>query len=185
MSALWRGRETRKRLHVGCGAVILPGWINVDLERRRGVDRTVDVRRSFPFTGLTHIFAEHFLEHLIEEEGARFLNNCRRALRTGGGLRVSTPNLDWVMATHYSREEKDPEKRVEQCRITNRAFHGWGHRFLYNDTTLERALTAAGFAAVSFHAYGESGDPELTGLEKHERYSDDTVLPHVLIAEAR
>jgi predicted SAM-dependent methyltransferase len=182
---LFRRAEVSDRLHVGCGSLILPGWINVDLESQPGVDHVLDVRRGLPFENLRYVFAEHFLEHLTEEEGKAFLRECRRILAPAGALRLSTPNLDWVMVTHYNWQERDPATRIEQCRILNRAFHGWGHQFLYNDTLLERALRDAGFDRVEFRPYGKSGDPELRGLERHEIYPDWGTLQHVLIAEAR
>jgi predicted SAM-dependent methyltransferase len=178
-------RETRDRLHVGCGKVILPDWINVDLRRAPGVDYVSDVRTGMRFRDLAYIYAEHFLEHLTEAEGTRFLRDCREALREGGAIRVSTPNLDWVMATHYSVKEGDPVRKRRQCREINRAFHAWDHRFLYNDAMLEYALLQAGFGVVTFHEYGESGDPELRGVEKHDEYPNYGALRHVLIAEAR
>lgn len=178
-------RENRDRLHVGCGKFAFPGWINVDLERSPGVDYVSDVRSGVRFRDLAYVYAEHFLEHLTEGEGGKFLRDCRQALRESGILRVSTPNLDWVMATHYSVAERDPARKRRQCRAINRAFHGWDHRFLYNDATLEHALRTSGFRQVTFHEYGGSDDPELRGLEKHEKYPNFGSLQHVLIAEAR
>lgn len=178
-------RESRDRLHVGCGKLVFPEWINVDRRRAPGVDYVADVRSGIRFRDLAHIYAEHFLEHLTEAEGVKFLRDCRTALRESGALRVSTPNLDWVVATHYSVGERDPARRRRQCRSINRAFHGWDHRFLYNDATLEHALRTAGFGEVTFHEYGESADAALQGLEKHEKYPDYGALRHVLIAEAR
>ena len=66
----------------------------------------------------------------------------------------------------------------------NRAFHGWGHQFLYNRQMLTAALRSAGFASIVFCRYGESGVPELNGLERHETWQDSPEMPHVLIAEA-
>jgi hypothetical protein len=66
----------------------------------------------------------------------------------------------------------------------NRAFHGWGHQFLYNRAMLCAVLKAAGFAHASFHRYGESDVAELKGLERHETWEDSPELPHVLVVEA-
>ena len=63
----FRRTQTSDRLHVGCGSLILPGWINVDLESQPGVDHVLDVRRGLPFGNLRYVFAEHFLEHLTDE----------------------------------------------------------------------------------------------------------------------
>jgi predicted SAM-dependent methyltransferase len=130
------------------------------------------------------IYAEHFLEHLSLDDGLAFLAECRRVLAPDGVLRLSTPNLDWVMLTHYRGPAASPDDAREDCFRINRAFHGWGHQFLYNATTLESALAAAGFATVARREYGKSDRPELAGLERHETWEDTPDLPHVLIVEA-
>jgi SAM-dependent methyltransferase len=173
------------RLHIGSGQRHLAGWVNIDHQKLPGVDRVVDVRDGLPFEGVAMIFAEHFLEHLPLEDGLSFLGECRRVLRPDGILRLSTPNLAWVLATHYRHDGSlPPEEGLLDCLRTNRAFHGWGHQFLYNRSALALALRAAGFATVTFHAYGESSHPELQGVEGHEKSQDVPELPHVLIAEA-
>jgi predicted SAM-dependent methyltransferase len=173
------------RLHIGSGQRHLEGWVNIDHQKLPGVDRVVDVRNGLPFEDVSTIYAEHFLEHLPLEAGLAFLRECRRVLEPGGRLRLSTPNLAWVLATHYRLDESlSDDQGLFDCLRTNRAFHGWGHQFLYNRASLALALAAAGFAEVSFHAYGESGHPELVGVEGHEKSDDAPGLPHVLIAEA-
>lgn len=179
-----RGREPL-RLHIGCGQSAIPGWINIDVQALPGVDEVVDVRGGIPFQDAASIYAEHFLEHLALEEGLAYLAECRRALAPEGILRVSTPNLDWVLATHYRYGQwPSEEDALADCLRMNRAFHGWGHRFLYNRQTLVAALRAAGFEEVTMHRYGESDVAELSGLERHEKSGDSAELPHVLIAQA-
>lgn len=172
------------RLHIGCGQQAIPGWINIDNQALPGVDRVLDVRQGLPFRGVSAIYAEHFLEHLALDDGLGFLKDCRRALAPAGVLRLSTPNLDWVYATHYRTSPSSAEETVHDCFQLNRAFHGWGHQFLYNRATLEAALKAAGFATIGFHAYGQSDVADLSGIERHETWQDTPDLPHVLIAEA-
>lgn len=178
------GGAPRARLHIGCGQQSLPGWINIDNQGLPGVDQVLDVRRGLPFRGVAAIYAEHFLEHLSLDEGLAFLRECRRVLLPDGVLRLSTPNLDWVLTTHYRWRDVTPEDRREDCMRLNRAFHGWGHQFLYNAPMLESAIRAAGFARVAAHAYGRSDTPGLEGLERHETWDDSPDLPHVLIVEA-
>ena len=173
------------RLHIGCGQEALAGWVNIDSRELPGVDCVLDVRQGLPFDGVAAIYAEHFLEHLSLEDGLVFLQGCRRALASDGTLRLSTPNLDWVYATHYrTGREIAGRERVQDCFQLNRAFHGWGHQFLYNRATLEAVLRASGFALVTFHRYGESGIEQLRGLERHRTWEDTPDLPHVIIAEA-
>lgn len=174
------------RLHLGCGQSPIPDWVNIDVQALPGVDRVLDVRNGLPFENVAAIYAEHFLEHLDVEDGLACLSECRRVLAPNGVLRISTPNLDWVLATHYRHGQWPAEEdAVSDCFMMNRAFHGWGHRFLYNRQALVAALRSAGFADVSMHRYGESDVPELRGLERHEKSGDSPELPHVLIAQAK
>ncbi|HEX2061605.1 MAG TPA: methyltransferase domain-containing protein [Thermoanaerobaculia bacterium] len=174
------------RLHIGSGPIRFDGWTNVDVTAYEGVDVVLDVREAWPFADVELIFAEHFLEHLTLTEGLRFLGECRRVLREDGVLRLSTPNLDWVWLTHYKPPaELTPEEQLIGCLEINRAFHGWGHRFLYNRRTLRLALEAAGFAEVVEREYGESEMELLRGLERHERHRDLPGAPSVIVVEAR
>jgi predicted SAM-dependent methyltransferase len=178
-------RAAGPRLHVGCGEKVISDWINIDSRRLPGVDAILDVREGIPFEKVAAIYAEHFLEHLTLDEGLAFLAECRRVLDPEGILRVSTPNLDWVLASHYRLAQPIPEEeRVVDCFRLLRAFHGWGHRFLYNRAMLSAGLRAAGFETIRFQRYGESDEPVLRGLERHETWEDTPELPHVLIAEA-
>jgi predicted SAM-dependent methyltransferase len=169
------------KLHLGSGPQVLPGWVNVDKDRYRGV-KVRDVRKGLPFKNVSFVFAEHFIEHLSYDEALRLMKECRRVLRDDGVLRLSTPNLDWVWATHYTLTE--PEKKVAACFYLNRAFRGWGHQFLYNQETLAATLQDAGFADIRRVEYGQSEHPELQGLERHEKSPDLGDLSHILIVEA-
>lgn len=180
-----RPETTAVRLHVGCGQEAIPGWINIDNRALPGVDRVLDVTAGLPFSEVEAIYAEHFLEHLSLEQGLAFLTECQRALAPSGLLRLSTPNLDWVYATHYRPERWTSDREsLFDCMQLNRAFRGWGHQFLYNRATLIAALSSAGFQSVTFHRYGESDRPELSNLERHETWQDTPEMPHVLIAQA-
>ncbi|MBV8543564.1 MAG: hypothetical protein JO093_02315 [Acidobacteria bacterium] len=171
--------SSAERLHLGSGPQSLSGWVNIDIVRYPGVDRVLDVRRGLPFKDVRFIFAEHFIEHLDLNDAMYLFLECRRVLRDDGVLRLSTPNLDWVWATHYGGEDA-----VSDCFKLNGAFRGWGHRFLYNESTLRSLLLQAGFATVVRRDYGESMYPELRGIERHERSEDFKGLADILIVEA-
>lgn len=177
--------DQRQKLHIGCGQVLLPGWINVDNQPYPGVDHVLDVTKALPFSDLQYIFAEHFIEHLAYDDAARFLANCRKVLRNDGILRLSTPNLDWVWMTHYHLGNwGDAAQQVNDCFMLNKAFRGWGHQFLYNREAIRETLTAAGFGTIEYVSYGHSRHTALQNLEKHETYHDAPELPHILVVEA-
>jgi len=172
-----------ERLHIGSGPQILQPWFNVDNVRYPGVDMLLDVTRGLPFRDVRFIFAEHFIEHLSFHESMYLLRECRRVLREDGVLRLTTPNLDWVWASHYVLRAS-AEESVHSCFRLNRAFHAWGHQFLYNEATLSSLLLDAGFASVTRCAWGESSYPELCAVERHERSEDFEGLSDILIVEA-
>lgn len=177
--------EPDLRLHLGSGAAALEGWINIDDQPYPGVDRLLDLRRGLPFRDVQMIFAEHLLEHFDYEDALELLRECRRVLRDDGILRISTPNLDWVLTTVYRPAAwEDEENAAVECLALNRGFRGWGHRFLYNAAMLRETLFRAGFGTVEDCVYGESRHEALRGIERHETYPDAGAVPHVLVIEA-
>lgn len=170
------------RLNVGCGRFPIRGWLNLDIQELPTVDRVVDIRDGLPFRDAAAVYSEHFLEHLTFREALAFLRASHAALAPGGKLRLSTPNLAWVWATHQP-EAEDPAEARRRTFVANRAFYGWQHRFVWTRPLLAEAVGACGFEKLEFPAYGTSTDPALVGLEQHDRYPDTPELPHVLIVE--
>jgi predicted SAM-dependent methyltransferase len=173
------------KVHVGCGPkALLPGWWNTDLRPFDGIDEALDATQPWPWDGLTHVYAEHFIEHLEIDQAFAFLTHAGNSLAPGGRIRLSTPNLAWVMLTHFAQQPADFEQRLSDTLKTNRAFHGWGHRFLWSEEMLVALLTTMGYENVETFAYGESNDPELRGIERHGGYSVVEGQPSVIIVEA-
>jgi predicted SAM-dependent methyltransferase len=174
-----------KWLHIGCGTNILRDWVNIDIVSAPGIDLVLDIRQGLPFDAAEYIFAEHFIEHLDFQSGLEFLQDCRRILTDRGVLRLSTPNLDWVWLNQYHYNAwADASEAVRDCFWMNRAFHGWGHQFLYNRQTLGEVLLESGFKTVECLSYGESRHAALRGLECHETYIDTPETPHIVVVEA-
>jgi predicted SAM-dependent methyltransferase len=159
--------------------------VNIDVEDLPEVDCVHDVTEGLPFADVEFVFAEHFIEHLPVDDAFEFLRECRRVLSPSGVLRLSTPNLDWVLQSHYDPDRwHSADTAVRDCFWLNKAFRGWGHCFLYNRETLQQALIAAGFACITGQEYGHSRYPALRGVESHETFPDLPGVPHVLVVEA-
>jgi predicted SAM-dependent methyltransferase len=176
-------REGQK-LHIGCGNIRLEGWVNIDSRPHRSVDLIADAANRIPFARAEAIFAEHFLEHLELDQSISFLLEAHRVLGVDAWMRLSTPNLDWVWATHYDCHA-DKTQQIHQALHTNRAFHGWQHRFLWNQPMLEQALLACGFVDLTWCRHGESAHSFFQGIEHHPPDEDSDEHTHVLIVEAR
>ena len=174
------------KVHVGCGPHnIMDGWINVDIRPFKGIDRVVDVTKEWCWTDVDYIYGEHFIEHIHIEGILTFLVNAGNSLKPNGVLRLSTPNLTWVMKTHYRKASEANLENIYSVLRTNRAFHGWGHCFLYDKDMLEFLMTELNFAELKFYSYGESDDPVLKDIEKHGGFNFGSDLPNTLIFEAK
>ncbi|WP_448956512.1 methyltransferase domain-containing protein [Labrys neptuniae] len=158
-----------RRVQVGCGPHHLrPTWWNTDLREFRGIDEAMDATAPWRWKDqLEFVFAEHFVEHLPIEGCMQFLVHAGNALQPGGRIRLSTPNLEWVMRTHFSFTPENLPSRLMDTFNINRAFHGWGHQFLYSKEMLQELLKQAGYKRIQLFKYGESDTPELRGLELH------------------
>ncbi|HWM11536.1 MAG TPA: hypothetical protein VNO82_19415 [Solirubrobacteraceae bacterium] len=176
--------QTVRKVQVGCGPhALLEGWCNTDIRAFSGVDHVMDATEPWPFTGLTHVFGEHFIEHLEIDDAIEFLVHAGTSLAPGGRIRLSTPNLAWVMAAHLTHGEADVDERIQNTIALNRGFHGWGHRFLWTAEMLTGVMASLGYEQVELYDYGHSRDSELARLERHGNYSVLDSLPSVIIAE--
>lgn len=137
----------------------------------------------WPWQNLDYVYGEHFLEHLSLDGAIQFLAQAAAALRAGGRIRLSTPGLEWVWRTHFDASAPAPDV-VAGTYQANRAFYGWGHRFLYSRPMLEHVLQGAGFADLTFHRFGASDDPALRGPERHGDFEVIDTWPNVWIVEA-
>jgi len=173
-----------KKVQVGCGPHnILPDWWNVDIRPFPGIDQVMDVTQPWPFEGLECIYGEHFLEHLSLESAVAFLNHSWNSLQVSGVIRLSTPSLEWVLSTHFNLSESNRDQRISSTFAINRAFHGWGHQFLYSKEMLVSLLENLGWQNIEFCEYGKSKHSQLSNLERHGKYTIAQGYPNVWIVE--
>lgn len=164
------------KLHLGCGPVRLDGWLNIDLD-----SPVADVRRDLtqplPLESgcATHIFSEHFIEHLTRADAVELLRECHRLLADGGVLRISTPDLR-VLASAYLAGQTDgwaPLWRpASACLMMNEGMRAWGHQFVYDAEELRRVMAEAGFEDIAFVQWRHSGDEILQGLESRPYHGE-------------
>jgi predicted SAM-dependent methyltransferase len=43
------------------------------------------------------IFSEHMIEHVSHDDGAKMLAECHRVLKPGGHIRITTPDLAFLV----------------------------------------------------------------------------------------
>jgi predicted SAM-dependent methyltransferase len=172
-------------LQLGAEGPPLPGWLCVDHRPRHAGVVYVHGRRRLPFNDAVFdcIFSEHFLEHFTWVDGAQLLAECWRVLKPGGTLRITTPDLAIILSLYNGADDPDnaryiiwqtdqlgdAELHTPQFAI-NLAFYGYGHRFLYDGGAIELALGRAGFVDIERLQFGESREPQLSGIDSHSTF---------------
>jgi len=168
-------------LHLGCGSHRLEGWINADIEPSAATCVTFDARRRFPFpdNAFDAVFSEHMLEHLTFTDGMVALQECWRVLKPGGRLRISTPDLAFLIKLYTgprSPLEDDylswaalefggrPPAEVAIF-VVNNFVRAWGHLFIYDEPTLSSSLRKVGFDSIESCQLGQSSHPRFRGVE--------------------
>jgi len=161
-------------LNVGCGKVLLKDFINIDLDTN--ADLQLNVTEGLPFddNSVDGIYSEHFIEHLSQSEGVGFLRECRRALKPNGTIRIATPDMEFMMNRyiHADWAEKTELHKygfdwiANSAEYMNIAMREWGHKWIYNEDELTRALKYAGFYEFTRCELNKSNRlKEFNGLE--------------------
>jgi predicted SAM-dependent methyltransferase len=155
------------KLHVGCGELVRPGWVNIDFSPRLGVFY-FNMQNPLPIANgtVSRIHAEHFLEHLEYSEAVRFLSECARILAGGGSMRVIIPDAEKYMRAYASDDKLFFEKLKDlggtleplptKDAICNQMFRmGGDHQFAWDFETLEYVSKLAGFKIVKRSHHNE------------------------------
>ncbi len=168
----YRGQKGLK-LHLGCGPVLKPGWVNIDMQP--GTDLTLDLREPLPFAdgSCAVVYSEHFLEHLDYPKAAlQFLFEVHRVLQPGGTISLVVPDVDYAIDTcrqpetpewfeHARKHWAYPAWCQTRIEFLNYVFHQKGHhRFAYDFETLAKVLGQAGFVNAVKREFDPALDSE-------------------------
>lgn len=95
------------KLHLGCGPIRLPGFCNVDIVATKATDIVENVAhlKCFPDNYAEEIYACHVLEHFAHVDIPVILKRWHAALRPGGRLRLSVPDIDRIVKIYIDNWE--------------------------------------------------------------------------------
>ena len=171
-----------RKLQLGSGRSNFPGWLNTDYWAKPPHFLYVNVCRRLPFGDhqFDRIFSEHMIEHVTQEQGWHFLQECFRVLKPGGRVRLETPDLERMCRlyrpdltpeeTAYLQHHRDTwnpfrdRERPTRCIVLNNIMRYAGHQFLYDEEYLRMVLERAGFEQIERHASGETRDAHFAGV---------------------
>jgi len=183
------GQQKIRKLHLGCGNNILEGWLNSDLFPESDHVVHIDATKTCPFDDETfdYIFSEHMIEHFSYAQGQRMLKECFRVLKDGGKIRISTPDLSFLLLLYQSEKSELQKKYIrwatetyidsapysEDTFVINNFVRAWGHTFIYDEKVLRFSLEKAGFKEITNCDLNESKDEILRNLENEKRLPED------------
>ena len=194
-------RNQIRKLHIGCGSNILSDWLNCDNDPKSNVIIYLDATKPYPLdsNGFDYIFSEHLIEHLSYQDGLLMLKECFRVLKDGGKIRISTPDLIFLIdlyKTDKSQLKKNyiqwaTEKFIKDAPylsdtfVINNFVRDWGHQFIYDEKTLRSSIEMIGFKDVRVYPINQSDDKSLMNLENQNRLPAGFLELETLTVEAK
>jgi glycosyltransferase involved in cell wall biosynthesis len=98
--------EKQMKLNLGCCDATIPGFVNVDIVARPGVDQVADLSTPWPWAdnSVEYVRAWDIIEHLPDK--IMTMNEIYRVLKPGGRAEIAVPTTDGTGAfqdpTHVS-----------------------------------------------------------------------------------
>lgn len=146
----WPATPDGKRLlHVGCGDVDAPHYINLDarpLPHVHIVQEDLTDLRNVPDASLDLVYMCHVLEHVGRMKLLQTVQEMARVLKPGGILRISVPDLDKIIHI-YQRCGRDL-RTVAPALMGGQDYPYNFHYSVYNAAFLTDLLQRGGFPEV-------------------------------------
>lgn len=142
--------DVPRKLHLGCGRRVIPGFIHIDVADLPHVDYACDVRDlSFIADGSVDlIYASHVLEHFGRHECGPVLAEWGRILRKGGVLRLSVPDFAACAALYYEQGLRDGLSGLVGLVSGGQRDEFDFHKMIFDAALLTHELLTNGFSFV-------------------------------------
>lgn len=177
------------KLHLGCGADVREGWLNLDLNLN-GDGRPdtpeyfrIDLRRPLPLRdgSCSLVYSSHVWEHLTNPHGLQLFKESFRVLESGGTFRIALPHQEKMCGVYLERDWTHvhrffdlkalfpdvPEGELTYGDFFNLAVYQYSpelgmneHVTFYDAERTVRVLRSVGFKDVKETEYAEGLDPD-------------------------
>lgn len=161
-------KKDQNKLHLGCGGVVLDGWLNIDLDNSFSTEiYPLDLSQNFPFLDnqTSKIFTEHTIECFPKEIGLQFLKECYRVLKPCGIIRIGFSDFTKLLKAYYKKElgykqrmltDMKPLKTNTWDEFVADMLFSWDRRYYYTCVLLKEFMNMAGFKNIEVRKFGES-----------------------------
>jgi len=159
------------KLHVGCGDVLLPGWINVDIDNIPGIDIQDDVSKleKIQDNSCDIIYASHVLEHFGRNEFESIIKLWNKKLKINGILRLAVPDFEKAIKWYANTKKiEDVLGLISGGQKTEFDYH----KMIYDKKFLSHVLESCGFGNI------QEWDWRNTEHKSFDDYSQ-SYMPHM------
>lgn len=192
------------KLQIGCGPSRLPDWLNTDVslsECKKGAVY-MDAGEFFPLpdSSVDYIYSEHVFEHLTYSDAVNMLRECHRVLKPRGVIRISTPDLRFLVDLYQNPFDPLNERFIKwsanggaggaiipaaPAYVISKFHTTWGHKIIYDYDTLAALLQQFGFNDICQCELSQSKHAALQDVERHHLvYSAELYKLQTMILEA-
>lgn len=160
------------KVHLGCGDVRLPGWLNVDLNDGIAVDLNENILDiQFGEGTIKEIYACHVFEHLEPAQCSKLLVSCHSWLCCGGKLSLAVPDFSAIVL-HYLKFNDLVALRGLLLGGGKDAYDV--HRSVFDFHNLKGILSEVGFINITRYEWRE----HYVGINDIDDFSQ-AYLPHM------
>lgn len=140
------------KLHLGCGKIDFPGFINVDLADFPHIQhkRAVDDLSPFENESVDLIYASHVFEYFSPAEVPAVLAEWRRVLKPGGVLKLAVPDFEGLIRAYQKFGDVGRLEGVIYGLMEPDANHNQTlfHKTMYDFKLLTKTLEENGFSNI-------------------------------------
>ncbi len=166
------------KLHLGCGNIKIPDFINVDIDQNlSAVDVVDDITElnKFSIDSASLIYACHVLEHFNHNEILPILRRWMEVLKPNGELRISVPDIDRIIKIYHKNWQhfQTPPSAPWIGLIYGGQGNQWDfHKTGFNFIWLKHLLEQVGFTEIEEYPHS----PHWLGLQDaslaHETFNE-------------
>ena len=155
-------------IHLGCGEINSPEFINVDARPAAHIHYVCDVNdlSIFPDNYADMVYACHILEHIRHNNLKKILWEWRRVVKPGGILRLSVPDYEKI---HDIYEASRDINVIQPILMGGQDYAENIHYSVFNLKYLSCLLTEVGFRSV------REWDPEQVDYHNFEDWASKTI----------
>jgi radical SAM protein with 4Fe4S-binding SPASM domain len=133
-----------KKLHLGCGDIILPDFINCDLFNPKA-DLKCDVAKlPFEDNSIDEIYASHIIEHFHFYEAMDVLKEWCRVLKPGGKVMIETPDM-YASCMKFISADARGRSNLYGHFFAQPWLPGQIHKFLFTEEQLAYHFSVCGY----------------------------------------